>query len=425
MYLKSLLLRLAPLMLGCALSQPVLAQIVPPAPIELGATEGRLDANTARRSSNHAFACYALETKPGEEVSIHLKSSAFDPVLEVARGALCNAAALQYENDNTSETTKDARISFRAAGGRYLILVRGVSPSSQGAYQLKLDSGLQAVAKNQPGVSDEAQRRRQIMEMEIQKRNAAIAAAEAKRQAELAAAQAQRAAWLAQERERQLYEDYDDYEDDYESPPTRNPMAVFADTLLNELNTHHQQQQAIQRNIDEAARRGEAQYQRRLAAERAQQAQQQQNQAARQAAAQAAERARVAAEASRRLALAGSAQRTNDRIVAHPAGGQSTINSSSGANRASTRNDPATCVAGPELVKNPNCPNGAGSRVTNQCAHAIDARICHWTTQERWDCGITTVSPGSTGGYPSCFGTGRLWMRVRYSDAKTRFADPP
>ena len=426
MNLKESVFWLASLMLGSLMGNEALARNIPPIAIELGATpSGRLDDSAPRRPTNHAFACYALNTKPGDEVSIRVHSSAFDPVLEVARGALCTAAALQFENDNVDETTKDAVISFRAAGGRYLIFVRGSSPASRGDYQLKLEPGLDTSAKKQTPASDDAQRRRQIMAMEIEKRNAELAAAEAKRQAELAAARAQRAALLAQEQEARRYEQY---ESDYEEEPTKNPMAVFADTLLNELAAQHQQQEAFRRQ--QAARREQAEYQRRMAAERAQEAQQ--DQAMRQAAAQraqaaqaqqvAAERAHAAAEASRRVA---SAQRTSDRVVAYPAGGQRSANSFSQNERASTRNDPATCVSGPELVKNPNCPNGAGSRVRNQCAHAIDARICHWTTRDRWDCGITSVSPGSTGGYPSCSGTGRLWMQVQYSDSRTKFSDPP
>lgn len=443
---KDYLALVASLILAGATSADALAQNVPPIAVELGATlGGRLNENAARRPTNHAFACYALNTKPGEEVSIRVQSPAFDPVLEVARGALCTAASLQFENDNVDETSKDAQVSFRAAGGRYLIIIRGNSPASSGPFRLHLKPGLAAASQTQTSVTDEAERRRQIMAMEIEKRNAEIAAAEAKRKAELAAAEAQRLAWLAQEQEAQRYDRYEDdyeedYEEDYEPAPTRNFMDVFANTLVSELEANQRQEAEFQRGIEQAVRRGEAEYQRRMAAERAQQTQQRQDQAMRQADAQraqaaeaqrqAAARAQAAAEASRRLAFAqeqraAPAQRNSDRIVAYPAGAQSSTGFSSQPNRASTRNDPATCVSGPELVKNPNCPNGAGARVTNQCAHSIDARVCHWTTRDRWDCGITSVNPGKTGGYPSCYGTGRMWMQVQYSDSRTKFADPP
>lgn len=435
---EDFVLRLAVLILGGAFSTSTSAQNVSPLPVELGITrDGRLDDSAPRRPSNHAFACYSINTKPGEEVSIQLKSSAFDPVLEVGRGALCNAASLQFENDNASESTQDAHLSFRAVGGRYLIFVRGTSSAAAGAYRMKIAGSADSSAAPQVAESDEAQRRRQIMAVEVEKRNAEIAAAEAKRQAELAA-QARLAALQAEQsrydqdlrasRDEEVFDDY--------QPPNRNPFEVFTTTLMNEYNANQQRDEAFRRNIEDAVRRGEAEYQRRQAQEN----QQRQDLAMRQAAARQAqaaqaqrlaeERARAAQEAARRVQLAQgqnvSAPRTSDRVVAYPSGGQTTTsNSSSRTEQASTRNDPATCVAGPDLVKNPNCPNGAGSQVRNQCEHSIDARICHWTTQGRWDCGITSVSPGRTGGYPSCYGTGRMWMQVRYSDSRTRFADPP
>lgn len=438
---KSLVLSLPSLILGFAISGAVCAQTIQPTPVELGTSRaGRLDDTANRNTSNHPFACYSLNTKPGEEVSIRVKSSAFDPALAVARGALCTAAALQFENDNVDETSKDALVSFRAAGGRYLIFVRGTSPESRGSYQLKLDAGLNKPAQKQATASNDADARRRIMAMEIEKRNAELAAAEAKRKAEQAQAEAQRAALLAEQRSWEQHDDYaEDYQDNYDNAPATNFLNVFVNTFANEVAAQQQAQQEFQRGLDQAIRSGQAEYQRRLAAEQV--AQDRQAQATRQAAAQqaqaaeaqrlAAERARAASEASRRVALAqeqraSSAQRTPDRLVAHPAGGQTPAASSSPqGNRASTRNNPASCVTGPELVKNPNCPNGAGSRVLNQCAHTIDARICHWTTRDRWDCGTTTVKPGTTGGFPSCFGTGRMWMTVQYSDQRTKFADPP
>lgn len=434
--------QVAAVILASTLGPTALAQNIQPTPIELGVTqEGRLDESVPRRSSNHAFTCYGINTKPGEDVSIHVTSAAFDPVLEVARGALCNASSLQFENDNANDATKDAQVSFRAAGGRYLILVRGVSPSSRGAYRLKIAGSADSLDAAQVAESDEAQRRRHIMAMEVEKRNAEIAAAEAKRQAALA----EQARLAALQSEQTRYDSNgrasrgEEVPNNYQ-PPSGNLLEVFTTTFMNEYAASQQREEAARRNIEDAIRRGEAEYHRRMAAERAQEAQERQDLAMRQAAAQRAqaeqaqrlaeERARAAQEATRRIQLAQaqnvSAPRTSDRVVAYPSGGQSTPSSSSSREEhASTRNDPATCVSGPTLVKNPNCPKGAGSLITNQCTHSIDARICHWTTQGRWDCGVTSASPGQTRGYPSCYGTGRMWMDVRYSDSRTKFSDPP
>lgn len=368
------------------MSSVAMAQSVLPTPVESGSTQtGQLSDDSPRNPADHPFACYALNTQPGEEVSIQLSSSAFDPVLEVARGALCTAASLQYENDNRDSTTTDARLTFRAAGGRYLILVRGASPTARGAYQLHLAGD--SMSEQQPvAESDEERRRQQIMAMEIEKRNAEIAAAEARRRAEIAAAEAARVAALEREAESQQRASRGEPVG-YAEPPQRNLAEVFASTLTSELEAKQRRDEAFQRSVERAARRGDAEYQRRVAAERAQA---QQDQALRKATTEQAraaeaqrlaeERARVASEASR-LASAS----------------QNTVASTSDQSRSSpSQSRQAALIATPEAIVVCTHPDSDGGFT---CDSPVDVNLpggpkqgATWSTPEKLVAGLDSCS---------------------------------
>lgn len=406
---------------------PVSAQITQPVPLQPGETRNAaLDKNSPVLKNNARYDCYALNTKTGEETTITLESSAFDPSIEVARGALCHASTLQYENDNINDSTTSAQVSFKAAGGRYLVLVKSKSPQAMGSYRLKIGGGAaqQVAAQSQ---SSEEQRRKRVMEMEIAKRQADVAAAEAKRRAEQAAYEAQQAERLANQ------STYDDYEEEYEAPPQTNPFMVFAETLNSELNKQRQAEQEFQQGLQRAIRQGEAEHRRRVAA--------QQNAEALRAdalqKAQAAERARIEAEniqkraaENARLANTGltnnSAMRNpNTGLKAQPVGSNNSTSPVS-TSRASTKSDPHLCISSPQQVRNPNCKDGTAFNITNSCQGPVDLRICIRTVKGQWDCGVRYgVKAGAVAGWPSCFGTNDVFVSARHSDSDIPLASPP
>jgi hypothetical protein len=109
--------------------------------------DAALTADATRLEDGTPYGCFSINTRTGEEITVTLRSNAFDSGLHVSRGALCSASALKFDNDNFEPTTRDAQVRFTAAGGRYLILARGVVTGSQGAYTLRVTSGVTETAQ--------------------------------------------------------------------------------------------------------------------------------------------------------------------------------------------------------------------------------------------------------------------------------------
>lgn len=168
--------------------------LVRPAPLEVGLPlTGELTSGAPRTPDGKPYNCYAIDTASGDRWIISLKSQAFDSGLTVARGALCSAASLQYQNDNAGPGELDARVTFTAVGGRYLILARGMSTTAAGAYELAAtlevadlgSGGSTQFADNRTGA------RRALMEAQVGERRALLAEEAARKQAaEQAEAQA-------------------------------------------------------------------------------------------------------------------------------------------------------------------------------------------------------------------------------------------
>lgn len=149
--------------------------------------EGELSDGSPTLAEGGRYGCYAIETRAGDQVTVTLRSQAFDSRLWIARGGLCSAAALQHDNDNFEDGSRDARVSFRAAGGRYLILARGRTAEDIGSYQLSVEGGasVQTASNTTAGEAE----RLAIMQRQVSQRQAEVAAAEEQRRQQEAARQ--------------------------------------------------------------------------------------------------------------------------------------------------------------------------------------------------------------------------------------------
>lgn len=74
--------------------------------------QGRLTASSDRLPDGAAYDCYAIETEPGQQVTVTMRSQAFDSRLWVARGGQCASARLQQDNDDFEG--RDARVGHVA-----------------------------------------------------------------------------------------------------------------------------------------------------------------------------------------------------------------------------------------------------------------------------------------------------------------------
>lgn len=168
--------------------------LVRPASLEVGLPlTAELTATAPRTPDGKPYNCYAIDTTAGGRWTVTLKSQAFDSGLSIARGALCSAASLQHQNDNAAPGDLDARVTFTAVGGRYLILARGMSTTAAGAYELTATpeaadlgyGGSTQLADNRTDA------RRALMEAQVGERRAQLAEEAARKQAaEQAATQA-------------------------------------------------------------------------------------------------------------------------------------------------------------------------------------------------------------------------------------------
>ena len=182
---------------------PVAPALVRPAPIPAtGAVVGELTATAPRTPDGKPYGCYSIDTTAGSRWTVTMSSTALDSALQIARGALCSAASLQYQNDNVSPVDKNAQVSFTAVGGRYLILARSNTADGTGPYQLSALSsgGQQGVASAAPASVD----RQALMVQQVEVRRAQVAAQvaaeEAAKRAAEAALQAQADAAAAEKR---------------------------------------------------------------------------------------------------------------------------------------------------------------------------------------------------------------------------------
>jgi|GEM_PF-2380922 len=256
--------------LGAA--SPAVAQDEPRALGPNANVQGRLGASSERLPDGAAYDCYAIETQPGQQVTVTMRSQAFDSRLWISRGGQCATARLQHDNDDA--LGRDARISFTAAGGRYLILARTKAAEGAGAYRLTLEGGapMQMAAVEAPRGEGE---RVALMNQQVAQREARLAAEAARRAAE---AEAARVAEL----ERQAMERQERREREERNAAL---FGTFMNTLSSELANHQQQQYEQQaflndlnRQAQQVAAQREASEQRAREAEQsARQAQQQQN----------------------------------------------------------------------------------------------------------------------------------------------------
>ena len=79
--------------------------------------------------------CFHLDTVPGKEYAVTLRSSVFDSYLMLGAGP-CADVMLELESDDFEETSLDARITFTAAQSLYSIFVNSYDAGFTGAYTL-------------------------------------------------------------------------------------------------------------------------------------------------------------------------------------------------------------------------------------------------------------------------------------------------
>ncbi|RVT93830.1 hypothetical protein [Sphingomonas crocodyli] len=106
------------------------------------AAQGTIATASPRDEEGRPFGCFALMTKPGEHYDIRMNAQGFAGEVRVARGARCDAAALQRK--------EGARFTLAAAGGRYLLMARGASANSRGGYSLIATPKIVPVAQAEP-----------------------------------------------------------------------------------------------------------------------------------------------------------------------------------------------------------------------------------------------------------------------------------
>lgn len=94
--------------------------------------------------------------------------------------------------------------------------------------------------------------------------------------------------------------------------------------------------------------------------------------------------------------------------------------------RASTRDDPSTCVTPPAISAH-RCDTLSGYKalVSNSCSTSVDVRVCFMTARG-WDCQVNYgVAPGASWEPGWCHAsTGETFHSSRYSDSDERLASP-
>jgi hypothetical protein len=89
-----------------------------PVPIQSGrAVQG----SAANPGEDGIVGCYAISSAPGERIVAAIQPAGFEGEIRIARGALCNASALQARQSWVRAAATEAGLN--AAGGRYLVVV--------------------------------------------------------------------------------------------------------------------------------------------------------------------------------------------------------------------------------------------------------------------------------------------------------------
>lgn len=108
-----------------------------PLPLSVGDTaRGRLTSASPLLADQARHACYAIEPEAGTPVTLTLRSRTLDSRLWLVRGAQCPTGRLLDENDDFEAGSRDARLTFTPAGGRYLIVVRAANLAAEGDFVL-------------------------------------------------------------------------------------------------------------------------------------------------------------------------------------------------------------------------------------------------------------------------------------------------
>jgi hypothetical protein len=79
--------------------------------------------------------CFHLDTEPGKDYSVTLRSTVFDSYLMLGAGP-CSDVMLELEGDDFEETSLDARITFTAVQNLYSVFVNSYDPGFTGAFSL-------------------------------------------------------------------------------------------------------------------------------------------------------------------------------------------------------------------------------------------------------------------------------------------------
>lgn len=89
--------------------------------------------------------CYAVNTRPGETLRVKVVADGFGGELLVARGARCDAAALQVRK-MWKLNEEPGEIVMKVPGGRYLVLINRAIPTAKGTYRLSINVANETVA---------------------------------------------------------------------------------------------------------------------------------------------------------------------------------------------------------------------------------------------------------------------------------------
>jgi hypothetical protein len=82
--------------------------------------------------------CFHLDTEPGKQYSVTLRSADFDSYLMLGIGS-CADVMLSLENDDFEQDTLDARIVFTSEHPQYAIYVNSYDADFTGVYSLHVD----------------------------------------------------------------------------------------------------------------------------------------------------------------------------------------------------------------------------------------------------------------------------------------------
>lgn len=123
-------------MMPAAAQPPLDATMYSGAHLTLGELlSGELLSSHPQMSDGSHADCFQLDTQPGKEYSVTLRSSVFDSYLMLGAGP-CADVMLELESDDFEDTSLDARITFTAVQSLYSIFVNSYDPGFTGAFSL-------------------------------------------------------------------------------------------------------------------------------------------------------------------------------------------------------------------------------------------------------------------------------------------------